>query len=182
LVGGGGGVTLPAEIEKNLRKWSRFVLESHHVRDETIARIVEDLVYVVSCAYAGREMKFIGKGPGRQVAVPASLYLSLDCARLLREHGGGNWLLRGSAEEKEEDRIGLVAEMEAVCLTAFRQACDPQAEGVQARPARISAARNILGEVCVTKHPHMIVWGHVVPYLDALPKDKPSAPRKMRRP
>jgi hypothetical protein len=182
-VGGGGGATLPAEVEKNLRRWSRNVLESHHVPDEAIALIVEDLVYVVSCAHAGREMKFIGKGPGRRVAVPASLYLSRDCHRLLSEHGG-NWLLRSSAKEKEEDRIGLVTEIEAVCLTALRQASDPQAEGVQARPARITAAGRILGEVCVTRHPDMILWGHVVPYVDAAasPKGKPSEPRKKRRP
>jgi hypothetical protein len=151
-----GFARLPAEIEKTLRQRIRKVLERHGVSDETIAKIMSALIYEVSCVYAGREHKLDAEGPGRPACGPGYL-LSVNVADLLKEHGfRGNWLQLG--DDEEGGPIGLVAELEAIAQTAFRQACGEQA-GVTARPARISMARKKLGKVHRTKLPGLIVWG-----------------------
>ena len=153
-----GIASLPAEIQKTLRRRIRNVLERHGVPDEVIGNIVNDLVHQVSWAYAERDFKLDAEGPGRPVSGPAYL-LSVNVDDLLGKHGvRGNWLKPG--DDKEHGTIGPVAELEAYALGAFREACGDQA-AVMARPARISKARKTLGKVHRTKLPDLIVWGPV---------------------
>ena len=143
-VGEFGIGSLPAEIEEALRRRSTHVLKRLGISDEGIGEIVSALVWEVSCAYAGREHKLEGEGPGRPVSGPASL-LSVNVADLLKKHGVlGNWLQPG--DDEEHGTIGPVAELEAIAQSAFREACGEQA-GAMARPARITKARKTLGKV-----------------------------------
>jgi hypothetical protein len=152
---GGGFGNLPTERKEDLRRRSCNLLKRHGIPDEVIAQIVDRLVYIVSCAYAGRDHKLVAKGPGPPVAAAANL-LSVDVDESLREHDlRGNCLQYGN--DQERGRTGLIAELECIAMTAFRQACDEQAEGVEARPARISDARKILGQIHRTKLPDRMV-------------------------
>jgi hypothetical protein len=167
-----GSASLPADIEDALRQRSRNVLGRYGVSDEVIDRVVSALVHEVSWACAGREYKLDAEGRGRPASVAA--LLSVNVADLLKKEGlRGNWLQLG--DDKEHGPIGLVAELEAIAQTAFRQAthrlqrhlggelprqtelekvvCSDESAGqskqagVMARPARISKARRILGKV-----------------------------------
>ena len=85
-------------------------------------RIVNALFDEASWAFAGRNHKLIAEGRGRPVSGPANV-LSVNVDDLLREHGlRGNWLQPGDDEEHGD--IGLVAELEAIAQTAFREACE----------------------------------------------------------
>jgi hypothetical protein len=149
---------LPPEIEKAFRRRIRKVLERLGLADERIDKIVNDLVHQVSLAYVEREYKLVAEGPGHPVSGAANL-LTVNVDDLLREHGlRGNWRLPG--DDEEQGPIGLVAELEAIAQTAFREACGEQA-GVMARPARITEAHKMLGKVHRTKLPDLIVWGPV---------------------
>jgi hypothetical protein len=152
--GKGYPASLPAEIERALRRRSKNVLERYGISDEIIGNIVNDLVHQVSFAYVEREYKLVAEGPGRPVSASANL-LSVNIDDLLREEHGvrGNWLQPG--DDEEHGTIGPVAELEAIAQSAFRQA------GVMARPARITKARKTLGKVHRTKFPDLIVWGPV---------------------
>jgi hypothetical protein len=71
--------------------------------------------------------------------------LAIDIADILSDEClRGNWLAPG---DDEEDGVpGLVAELEAIAQTAFKQACGSDI-GIAARPARITEARRLLGKV-----------------------------------
>jgi len=149
--------SLPAEIEGALRQRSRNVLERHGVSNEVIGKVVSALFDEVSWAYAGRNHKLEAEGRGRPASVAA--LLSVNVADLLKKEGlRGNW--RQLGDDEEDAPIGLVAELEAIAQTAFREACGDQA-AVMARPARISEARKMLGKVHRTKLPDLIMWGPV---------------------
>jgi hypothetical protein len=153
-----GSGALPAEIGGALRRRIGHVLERHGVPDEVIAKIDSALFDQVSWAYAERDYKLVAEGPGHPMSGAANL-LSVNVDDLLREHGlRGNWRLPG--DDEEQGPIGLVAELEAIAQTAFREACGEQA-GVMARPARITEAHKMLGKVHRTKFPDLIVWGAV---------------------
>jgi hypothetical protein len=150
--------SLPAEIQKTLRRRIRNVLERHDASDDVICKVVSALIDEVSWAYAGREHKLDAEGPGHPVSGPANL-LSVNVTDLLTKHGlRGNWL--HLCDDEEHGTIGAVAELEAIAQTAFREACGDQA-AVMARPARISEARKMLGKVYRTKLPDLIMWGPV---------------------
>jgi hypothetical protein len=152
-----GIASLPADVEEALRQRSRNVLERHGVSYEVIGKVVSALFDEVSWAHAGRKHKLDAEGRGRPASVAA--LLSVNVADLLmKEELRGNWLQPG--DDEEDGHIGLVAELEAITQTAFREACGEQA-GVMARPARISKARKTLGKVHRTKLPDLIVWGPV---------------------
>jgi hypothetical protein len=149
---------LPADVGKALMRRSKHVLERHGAPDEAIAKLVNALFDQVSWAYAEREYKLEADGPGHPVSGPANL-LTVNVDDLLRENGlRGNWLKLG--DDEEQGAIGLVAELEAIAQTAFREACGEQA-AVMARPARITKAHKTLGKVHRTKLPDLIVWGPV---------------------
>jgi hypothetical protein len=123
-----------------------------------IAKIVSDLFDQVSWAYVERDYELVAEGPGRPVSGPANL-LSVNVADLLAKYGVlGNWLRPG--DDEEDGAIGPVAELEAICQTAFRVACGERA-GVMARPARITEARKTLGKVHRAYLPDLFVWGPV---------------------
>src|SRR5262245_61701958 len=133
-----GIASLPVDIQGTLRGRITNVLQRHGVSGEILAKIVSALIDEVSWAYAGREHKLEAEGRGRPVSGPVNL-LSVNVADLLRKNGlRGSWLQPG--DDEEQGAMGLVAELEAIAQTAFREACGEQA-GVMARPARITKAR-----------------------------------------
>jgi hypothetical protein len=133
--------SLPDQISKDLVKWGQNALARHSVPSPVADEILRELIHVVSFAYIGRKYKLEQTGAGRPLSAPANL-LSVDVADLLSKYGvRGNWLNSGWA-----GNIGLVAEVEAIAQTSLRQAIS-SANGVTARPARISNARKVLGKV-----------------------------------
>src|SRR3954454_22451854 len=112
--------SLPAVIEKQLQERSKRILKRCGLPDSDIAQIVRELLDEVSFSYAGREHELEMDGPGRPLDGPANL-LSVRVADILGTHGiRGNWL--GLGDAGENGQIGPVAELEAVALTAFREA------------------------------------------------------------
>jgi hypothetical protein len=133
--------SLPNQIRKDLGRRIKKILNRHAMPFPYTKEIVRELIDEVSFAYAGREHELQQNGAGRPTNGPANL-LSVRVADILKNYGvRGNWLDLGWAGQ-----TGLVAELEAVAQTALRQACGG-ANGVAARPARISKARRTLGKV-----------------------------------
>ena len=133
--------SLPDQISDDFQRWVKNALNRHAVPCTDAKEILRELTDVVSFAYVGRKHKLEQTGAGRPLSGPANL-LSVDVADLLRKYGiRGNWL-----DPSWAGNTGLVAELEAIAQTALRQACG-EANGVAARPARISKARKTLGKV-----------------------------------
>lgn len=119
----------------------RKILKRHAVPYPDTKEIVRELIDEVSFAYAGRKHDLQQNGAGRPTNGAASV-LSVRVADILKNYGiRGNWLGPGWAGQ-----TGPVAELEAAAQTALRLACGG-ANGVMARPARISKARKTLGKV-----------------------------------
>jgi hypothetical protein len=136
--------SLPDEIEAILRKRCKNTLERLGLPDSDVQEIVEKLIDEVSFSYAGNEHKLAVDGAGRPPDGPANL-LSVNVADVLGQHGiHGNWL--GLGDNKEDGRIGPVAELEAIAQTTLREACG-KLGGVLPRPARISKSRKLLGKI-----------------------------------
>ena len=133
--------SLPVQVSNDFKRWAKNTLKRHAVPRTDAEEIVSELTDVVSFAYVGRKHKLEQTGAGRPLNGAANL-LSVEVADVLSKYGiRGNWLDPGWA-----GNTGLVAELEAVAQTALRQACG-EANGVAARPARISRARKTLGNV-----------------------------------
>jgi hypothetical protein len=133
--------SLPGQIEKEFQRRVKNTLNRHAVRSTDANDILRELIDVVSFAYVARNHKLEKTGAGRPLSGTANL-LSVDVADLLSKYGiRGNWL-----DPSWAGNTGLVAELEAIAQTAFRQACG-EATGVAARPARITKARKSLGKV-----------------------------------
>ena len=133
--------SLPEQISNDFQRWVKNTLNRHAVTCTDAKKILTELTDVVSFAYVARKHKLEQTGAGRPLNGPTNL-LSVDVADLLSKHGvRGNWL-----DPSWAGNTGLVAELEAIAQTALRQACG-EANGVAARPARISEARKILGKV-----------------------------------
>jgi hypothetical protein len=133
--------SLPDQISNDFQKWVKNTLDRHSVPSPVADEILRELTDVVSFAYVGRKHKLEQTGAGRPLSGPANL-LSVDVADLLSKYGiRGNWL-----DTSWAGNTGLVAELEAIAQTTLRQACG-DANGVAARPARISKARKALGKV-----------------------------------
>jgi hypothetical protein len=133
--------SLPNDIRKDLGRRIRKILKRHAVPYPDTKEIVRELIDEVSFAYAGRKHDLQQNGAGRPTNGAASV-LSVRVADILKNYGiRGNWLGPGWAGQ-----TGPVAELEAAAQTALRLACGG-ANGVMARPARISKARKTLGKV-----------------------------------
>jgi hypothetical protein len=92
--------------------------------------------------WAGRSRRFEKQGPGRPADVAGNI-LSSEVANVLGNAGlRGNWLAPGDAEE--DGAPGLVAELEAIAQSAYKEASGSMA-GAVSRPARISEAKKLLG-------------------------------------
>jgi hypothetical protein len=136
-----GSGSLPDKNSNDLQRWAINTLNNHAVPCNDAKEILRELIDVVSFAYVGRKHTLEQTGAGRPVNGPANL-LSVDVADLLSKYGiRGNWL-----DTSWAGNTGLVAELEAIAQTVLRQACR-EANGVAARPARISRARKTLGKV-----------------------------------
>lgn len=136
---------------QRLRRRIENILDRHAVPFAEAQEIIEELTDEVSWAFAGREHKLERGGRGRPADGPTNL-LSVNVADMLMKHNiRGSWL--GGGTEEEDGQIGIVAELEAVALAAFREACAikagaiARAAGAMARPARISEARKMLGKI-----------------------------------
>jgi hypothetical protein len=139
-----GSGSLEDKTVKTLRGRIENILDRHAVPSAAAQEIVEELTDEVSWAFAGREHKLQRGGRGRPADGPANL-LSVNVADILMKHKiRGSWL--GAGTEEEDGQMGIVAELEAVALAAFREACETEV-GVLARPARISEARKMLGKI-----------------------------------
>lgn len=129
---------------QTLRGRIENILGRHSVPFAEAQEIVEELADEVSWAFVAREHKLERGGRGRPADGPANL-LSVNVADILMKHQiRGSWL--GGGTEEEDGQMGIVAELEAVSLAAFREACEREV-GVMARPARISEARKMLGKI-----------------------------------
>jgi hypothetical protein len=136
-----GSGSLPDQISDDFQRWVSNALNRHAVPCADAKEILRELTDVVSFAYVGRKHKLEQPGAGRPLNGTANL-LSVEVANVLSKYGiRGNWLDPGWA-----GNTGLVAELEAMAQTALRLACG-EANGVAARPARISKARKTLGKV-----------------------------------
>src|SRR5260370_18143170 len=101
------------------------ILDRHAVPFAEAQEIIEELTDEVSWAFAGREHKLERGGRGRPADGPTNL-LSVNVADILMKHKmRGSWLDGGT--EEEDGQMGIVAELEAVPLAAFRQACSIKA-------------------------------------------------------
>src|SRR5215831_5218358 len=147
----------------------RSQMENYRAKAKKFARLA---AVAKSLRHSRQCRKLAAEGRGRPASVAA--FLSVNAADLLKKEGlRGNWLQLG--DDEEDGPIGLVAELEAIAQTAFRQAthrlqrhlsgelrretelekvvCPDESAGqskqagVMARPARISKARRILGKV-----------------------------------
>jgi hypothetical protein len=135
---------LPNEIERQLRDRVTNVLQRSGQTDDLIRRVAQGIVVATSWAFVGRQVRLANVGAGRRPDASGNL-LSLDIEHILKAEGlRGNWLAPGDAQE--DGVPGLVAELEAIAQTAYKQACGSDT-GTAARPARVSAARNLLGKV-----------------------------------
>ena len=136
--------SLPEGIERQLRERVVSVLERQGQTGDLIDRVSGRIVEVVSWAFAGREIQLTKGGPGRPPSASGNI-LSVDVADILGSEGvRGNWLAPG--DEEEDGAIGIIAELEAIAQTAYKQAC-VAATGTTARPARVTEARKLLGKV-----------------------------------
>lgn len=134
--------SLPEEIETQTAMRFRNVLKQHGLTDHEVQKLLPDLMDEVGYAAAGRPHQLASDARGRPPDGMSNL-LSVQIASILDKHGfKGNW--RGSSAYL---RDGLVAELEAVAQTAYRQAASYDAPGVITRPARISEAKSRLGRV-----------------------------------
>jgi hypothetical protein len=139
-----GSGSLKDKTMQTLRGRIENILDRHAVPFAKAQEIVEELTDEVSWAFVGREHKLERGGRGRPADGPANL-LSVNVADILMKHKiRGSWL--GGGTEEEDGQMGIVAELEAVSLAAFREACETEV-GVMARPARISEARKMLGKI-----------------------------------
>jgi hypothetical protein len=131
-------VSLPEEIEEDLRTRSANILDRHGLGDRL--DIVQELVDEVSWAFAGSEHELKRTGRGRPVDGTEKLVAVL-VPDMLSKHGiRGNWL-QGDAGE-----IGIVAELEAVAQASLRHSRKEDRE-TTSRPARTTEARKLLGKV-----------------------------------
>jgi hypothetical protein len=145
LQGGLAVAQLPDDVQKQFRKRCRKILNRRRIPYDVVKNVTSTLIDELSWAYAGRDHQLSLHGAGRPPRGNES-FLSIGVADILKAHGiRGNWL--GCGDETEDGEPGLVAEIEAVALTALRQASDQSAPGVMARPARINDARKRLGKV-----------------------------------
>jgi hypothetical protein len=136
--------TLPDKIEGQLRRRTANVLRRHGQTDDIIDKVVPRIVDAVSYAFAGRNLRFEKQGPGRRAGVAGNI-LSFEVANVLGNVGlRGNWLAPGDTEE--DGAPGLVAEVEAIAQSAYKEASGSTA-GTVSRPARISEANKLLGKV-----------------------------------
>jgi hypothetical protein len=134
--------SLPEAVEKQLRQRTANILNRHGHSDRL--DIVQELVDEVSWAFAGSNHELKRDGRGRPVDGPEKL-LAVRIADVLMKHEiRGNWV--GLGDHEEDGQMGIVAEVEAIALSALREAqgADPS---VTCRPARISESRKILGKV-----------------------------------
>ncbi len=133
--------SLPDQIGSDFEKWVKNALDRHSVPSPAAEELLKEMTDVVSFAYIGRRYELKQDGAGRPLHGPTNL-LSVDVADLLGKYGiRGNWL-----DTSWAGNTGLTAEMEAIAQTTLRLACGG-ANGVAARPARISKARKALGKV-----------------------------------
>ena len=136
-----GSGSLPDHVRRDLRRRVKKILNHHAIPFADTKEIVRELTDEVSFAYAARGHTLKQVEDRRPLNAPANL-LSVRVADVLGKYGiRGNWLDLGWAGQ-----TGPVADLEAVAQTALRQACGG-ANGVVARPARISEARRTLGKV-----------------------------------
>jgi hypothetical protein len=135
-------VSLPKTVEEQLRQRTANILNRHGYRDRF--DIVQELVDEVSFAFAGSNHELKRNGRGRPVDGPEKL-LAVIIGDVLMKHGiRGNWV--GIGDQEEDGEIGIVAELESIAQSAYRQSQgkDP---GTICRPARITEGRKILGKV-----------------------------------
>ncbi len=136
--------SLPESVERQLRNRLASVLARHGQTSKAIDRVSQRIVEAVSWAYAGRNIQLTNDGPGRPPAASGNI-LSIDVADILSGEGvRGNWLAPG--DEQEDGAIGLVAELEAIAQTAYKQASGADI-GTAARPARVTEARKLLSKI-----------------------------------
>ena len=137
---------LPEDVEEALRRRCRNIFINRSKLAENAAeQIAQVIVDEVSFAFVGRGHELSHNGRGRPIK-GTSLLLSARIADILEQSGiRGKW--RALSDDDEDAAVGIVAELEAVALTALQQAWTRPPNGAKARPARISEARKVLGKI-----------------------------------
>jgi hypothetical protein len=127
-------VELRSRLERTLQRHGL----TGDVRDRIKSRVIRAVEYP---AYGnGISAEHIGRGRPPDYG---SQLLASEIRQIFLEEG-----LSGNSLRSDDDKIGVVAEVEAIAQTARKVVWGiPHAQGVSARPARITAAQASVGPV-----------------------------------
>ncbi len=130
------------EYLKKLRSQLDEALGRHGLTDDAHKRVKSRIVRAVENPSFGNGISVEHTGRGRPPDY-GGLMLSSEIKQIFQEEG-----ISGNSLRSDDDKIGVVAEIEAIAQTARRIVWGlPLQKGVCARPARITAAQASVGPV-----------------------------------
>lgn len=142
--------SLPECVEIELRQLLEGILNRYPKTHAVRSKIITELIYETSHAALLRDAEIPARGRGRARSVGKD-FLSVRACDILNKYGfrGNTLSLAKNGKHHVSGAPGLVAELESAVMTACERAHNFNAPPVNARPARISNARNSLGKINV---------------------------------